>query len=340
MTEAQYHTLIKDMPAAERPRERLIYHGAEVLSNAELLAITLRVGSPSENVVSLAQRLLSQFDGLGGLARASVAELCTIPGIGPAKATQLKAALELGKRMASYGEATRPRITCPDDAAPRFIAAIGDGQQEQFCVLHLDNKNAIIRMSMVYQGSVNAAVMRLGEVFREAVRDNAVRVIGHNHPSGDLTPSPEDIQATREIVVGNLDIEVLTPYHWPRDHSQLRSLAWGWLSAAAERRRPWDRQSRRQPSWWWLCRRRERSGSTALRQRLPSASARTIAAQHPFDYTRAMPLSWATRSSGALRPLRRLSTPVPGRTSRVDECLEQAWAADGGTRRINPIPAT
>ncbi|HHX44190.1 MAG TPA: DNA repair protein RadC [Chloroflexi bacterium] len=231
MTEAQYHTLIKDMPAAERPRERLIYHGAEVLSNAELLAITLRVGSPSENVVSLAQRLLSQFDGLGGLARASVAELCTIPGIGPAKATQLKAALELGKRMASYGEATRPRITCPDDAAPRFIAAIGDGQQEQFCVLHLDNKNAIIRMSMVYQGSVNAAVMRLGEVFREAVRDNAVRVIvAHNHPSGDLTPSPEDIQATREIVKAGklLDIEVLDHLIiGPRDHLSLRSLGLG-----------------------------------------------------------------------------------------------------------------
>jgi len=212
MTEAEYHTLIKEMPAAERPRERLMYHGAEVLSNAELLAITLRVGSLHENAVSLAQHLLSQFEGLDGLARASVKELCEVPGIGPAKAAQLKAALELGKRMASYDEATRPRISSPDDAAPRFIAAMGDGLQEQFCVLHLDNKNRVIRMPRIYQGSANAAVMRLGEIFREAVRDNAVRVIvAHNHPSGDLTPSPEDIKATQEIVKAGkmLDIEVL-----------------------------------------------------------------------------------------------------------------------------------
>lgn len=212
MAEAEYHTVIKELPEAERPRERLMYHGAEALSNAELLAITLRVGSQNENAVSLAQRLLSRFGNLGGLARASVTELCEISGIGPAKATQLKAALELGKRMASYGEATRPRITCPEDAAPRFVAAMGDGLQEQFCILHLDNKNAVIRMRMVYQGSAHSAVMRLGEIFREAVRDNAVRVIvAHNHPSGDLTPSPEDVSATREIVNAGklLDIEVL-----------------------------------------------------------------------------------------------------------------------------------
>ncbi len=227
MAEGEYHTVIKEMPKAERPRERLMYHGAEALSNAELLAITLRIGSQKENAVSLAQRLLSRFDGLGGLARASVAELCEIPGIGPAKATQLRAALELGKRMASYGEATRPRITCPDDAAPRFIAAMGDGLQEQFCVLHLDNKNTIIRMPMVYQGSAHSAVMRLGEIFREAVRDNAVRVIvAHNHPSGDLTPSPEDIKATREIVAAGklLDIEVLDHLIvGPNDHLSLKS---------------------------------------------------------------------------------------------------------------------
>lgn len=212
MAEATYHTIIKEMPEAERPRERLMYHGAEALSNAELLAITLRVGSQNQNAVSLAQRLLSRFEGLDGLARASVAELCEVSGIGPAKATQLKAALELGKRMASYGEATRPRITCPDDAAPRFIAAMGDGEQEQFCVLHLDNKNTIIRMPTVYQGSAHSAVMRVGEIFREAVRDSAVKVIvAHNHPSGDLTPSPEDIDATRAIVKAGklLDIDVL-----------------------------------------------------------------------------------------------------------------------------------
>ena len=212
MAESGYHTIIKEMPAAERPRERLMYHGAEALSNAELLAITLRVGSQNENAVSLAQRLLSRFEGLGGLARASVAELCEIPGIGPAKATQLRAALELGKRMASYGEATRPRISCPDDAAPRFIAAVGDGLQEQFCVLHLDNKNAVIRMPIICQGTVNTASLRVGEVFREAVRDNAVKVIvAHNHPSGDLSPSPEDIRTTRDIVKAGemLGIEVL-----------------------------------------------------------------------------------------------------------------------------------
>lgn len=212
MAEAEYHTIIKEMPEAERPRERLMYHGAEVLSNAELLAITLRVGSQNENAVSLAQRLLSRFEGLDGLAHASVAELCEVPGIGPAKATQLKAALELGKRMASYGEAMRLHIGCPDDAAPRFIAAIGGALQEHFCVLHLDNKNTVIRMPMVYLGNATSAVLRLSEIFREAVRDGAVKIIvAHNHPSGDLTPSPDDVSATRAIVSAGklLDIEVL-----------------------------------------------------------------------------------------------------------------------------------
>jgi len=231
VAEAEYHTVIKEIPVDERPRERLMYHGADALSNAELLAITLRIGSRHENAVSLAQRLLSRFDGLDGLTRASVQELCAVPGIGPAKATQLKAALELGKRAAFYSEATRARITSPDDAAARFVAAIGDAPQEQFCVLHLDNKNNVVRMSMVYQGNATSAVMRLGEIFREAVRDSAVKVIvAHNHPSGDLTPSPEDIAATREIVRAGklLDIEVLDHLIiGPRGHLSLKARGLG-----------------------------------------------------------------------------------------------------------------
>jgi DNA repair protein RadC len=212
LVDIEYRTLIKEMPVSERPRERLELYGESALSNAELIAITLRTGSTNENAVGLAQRLLTRFQGLGGLASASVRELCTISGIGPAKAVELKAALELGRRALIASGDSHPQITCPADAANLFMAAMGHEPQEQLRVLLLDTKHRVQRMVVVYVGNVNSAVIRVSELFREAVKDNAVAIImAHNHPSGDPAPSPEDIRVTKDVFAAGklLDIELL-----------------------------------------------------------------------------------------------------------------------------------
>ncbi len=213
MADTEYRTLlIKEMPEGERPRERLEAYGEGALSNAELIAICLRTGSPNENAVGLAQRLLATFGGLAGLSRASVREMCQVPGIGPAKASQLKASIELGRRLIATTDDARPQIRCPDDAARLLIPIMGAEPQEELRVLLLDTRHRVIRQHKVYVGNVNTSIVRMGEVFREAVRDNALAIIvAHNHPSGDTTPSVEDIRITEEIVEAGkrLDIELL-----------------------------------------------------------------------------------------------------------------------------------
>ena len=212
MEAGAYHTLIKELPEGERPRERLQQYGPGALSNAELLAIALRTGTQHDNAVGLAQRLLSQFSGLGGLARASVTELCQVSGIGPAKAAQVQAALELGRRLILAGGDGRPQITSPQDAATLLSAQMAHLPQEQLRVLILDTKHYVVRDVLIYTGNVNTSLIRIGEVFRDAVKENATAiVVGHNHPSGDPTPSPEDVRVTQEIVRAGqlLDIKVL-----------------------------------------------------------------------------------------------------------------------------------
>jgi DNA repair protein RadC len=212
MADTLYRTLIKEMPASERPRERLALYGEAALSNAELLAIALATGTRRENVVGLAQRLLMTFNGLDGLAHASYAELCDVSGIGPAKAAQIKAALALGRRLILAANAGRPQITSPDDAAQLLLAAMSGEVQEQLRVILLDTRHHVLRMAVVYVGNANSAVVRMSEVFRDAIKDNATAIIvAHNHPSGDPTPSPEDLALTVEIVKAGklLDIEVL-----------------------------------------------------------------------------------------------------------------------------------
>lgn len=209
---ANYHPTIHDFPLGERPRERLQYYGPTALSNAELLAILLRVGTPGENVVALSTRLLTQFGGLGGLARASFGELATIKGLGTAKTAQLKAAIELGRRLLVTSPDARPQITSPLDAANLLMLEMGSLEQEHLRTLLLDTKNRVLASPTVYVGNVNASIIRVSEVFREAVRENATAIIvAHNHPSGDPTPSPEDVQVTRSIVEAGslLGIDVL-----------------------------------------------------------------------------------------------------------------------------------
>ena len=204
--------LIRDLPLSERPRERLRDYGASALSTAELMAIILRSGTAGENVVSLATRLLSRYEGLPGLARASFRALTAERGLGEAKTAELKAALELGRRLAAAGPEERPVITSARDVANLLLAEMGLLEQESLRALLLNTKNGVLQTVEVVRGSVNAAQVRTGEIFREAVRANAVALIlAHNHPSGDPTPSADDIALTRGAVEAGqlLDIAVL-----------------------------------------------------------------------------------------------------------------------------------
>ena len=211
-TSIEYHPTIHDLPAGERPRERLRERGADYLSNAELLAILLRTGTQAENVLGLAERLLARFGGVVGIAKASFGELCAERGVGEAKASQLKAAFELGRRLVSAQPGERAVVRSPQDAANLVLGEMGLLEQEHLRVILLDTKNQVHRVAEVYRGSVNTSQIRVGELFREAVRENCPAiVVVHNHPSGDPTPSADDIKVTQDLVQAGrlLDIEVL-----------------------------------------------------------------------------------------------------------------------------------
>jgi DNA repair protein RadC len=209
---AEYQPKMTEVPLAERPRERLKHHGAHALSNTELIAILLRVGTKGENVARLSERLLKQFGDLKGIARASVAELRKLKGVGETKAIQIKAALELGKRLTVASPDERPVIRSPADAANLLLAEMSLLEQEHMRVLLLDTRNRVVDSPTIYKGNLNTAVVRMGELFREAIRQNCASIIvAHNHPSGDPSPSPEDVRVTEEMVKAGqlLDIEVL-----------------------------------------------------------------------------------------------------------------------------------
>ena len=208
----EYHPLIRDLPESERPRERLQSYGPGSLSTSELLAIILRTGTKSESVINLGSRLLAQFGGLAGIARASFSDLCNIHGLGVAKAAQLKAALELGKRLMVASPEERPQVKSPTDVANLLMMEMGFLEQEHLRVVLLDTKNRVLGMPTIYIGSINTSVLRVGELFREAIKANSAAVIVvHNHPSGDPTPSPEDVRITQQLVEAGklLDVEVV-----------------------------------------------------------------------------------------------------------------------------------
>jgi DNA repair protein RadC len=191
---------IADLPPAERPRERLENLGAGALSNGELLAILLRTGLGGKSAIHLAEQLLAQHTGLAGLMRLTFAELCSVPGIGKAKAAQLQAAVELGKRLAVLTPDDRQRINSPADAANLLMLEMGYLEQEHLKVILLDTRNRVLKIVEVYKGSLDTSLVRVGELFREAIRMNAAGLIlAHNHPSGDPSPSPEDLVLTRMV---------------------------------------------------------------------------------------------------------------------------------------------
>ncbi len=192
--------MIRDLPADERPRERLRLRGPGALSNAELLAILLRTGAAGENVVSLAQRLLSRFGGLPGLGRVSFSELQAEKHVGEAKAAQVLAALELGKRIISAQPDQRTVIRSPQDVYALLGAEMSLLEVEHLKALLLNVRNQVMAVRDVYHGSVHSAVVRVAEIFRDAVRENCPNlIVVHNHPSGDPSPSSDDVALTKQM---------------------------------------------------------------------------------------------------------------------------------------------
>jgi DNA repair protein RadC len=193
-TRLDYHATVRELPSHERPRERLQHFGPQALSMAELLAIILRTGTRGDNALDLANKLLSKYGGLPGLVRADFRELCAEHGMGEAKSAQVKAALEIGRRLALVQPDTRYRIRTPAEAANLVMLDLAYLDTEQMRILLLDAKGQLV------------------EIFRPAIIRNCPGLIlCHNHPSGDPTPSPEDITSTRQLVEAGriLDIELV-----------------------------------------------------------------------------------------------------------------------------------
>jgi DNA repair protein RadC len=204
--------VIREIPAAERPRERLAARGVAGLSTAELIALVWGSGARGLGAVDLAEEALARHDGLAGLARASDLELLDLPGVGTAKAAQLTAAFELGSRLLADWPTGRWMIRSPRDVADRLILQMGRLEREELRVVLLNTKNAVLKVVTAYQGNVSASLVRVGELFRDAVRLTASGIIlVHNHPSGDPTPSPDDLHLTAEALAAGrlLDIAVL-----------------------------------------------------------------------------------------------------------------------------------
>jgi DNA repair protein RadC len=198
---------IKDIPIDDRPRERLIKFGPEALSNAELLAIILRVGTKSESAIAMANRIIScSNEGLQFLSTATVEELSQIKGIGEAKASQIKASLELGKRLKNFRANSKVKINSPEDVAEIVMEDMRYLRKEHLRVLFLNTKNIVSDVKDLSIGSLNSSVVHPREIFSEAIRKSSSSIIiCHNHPSGDPTPSQEDINITKRLFeVGKL----------------------------------------------------------------------------------------------------------------------------------------
>lgn len=191
---------LRETPVNERPRERMQAHGAEALSNAELLAILLRTGSAEESVLRLAERILREAGSLKGLNEMRLEQLTALRGVGPAKALQIQASIELGRRLCRSAPESRHTIRTPGDAAELLMEDMRYLRKEHFVCLYLNTKNHVIGRETISVGSLNVTIVHPREVFRAAIqRSSAAILCAHNHPSGDPTPSPEDIDLTARL---------------------------------------------------------------------------------------------------------------------------------------------
>ena len=192
---------MKDLLPDDRPREKLRQHGASALGDNELVALVIGIGSRRGNALSVANALLAAHGGLHGLTRCAADDLVRIPGIGRARAAQILAALELGRRSLTHAPSARLRIRGPRDAAAYLMPRFGSRGVEQFGIMLLDAKHRVMRTAVLSVGTLNSSIVEPREVFREAAIGGATAiVIFHNHPSGDPTPSPEDVALTRRLV--------------------------------------------------------------------------------------------------------------------------------------------
>lgn len=212
MVEEKISYRIADLAPDERPRERLKKVGPGALNTAELLAVLLRTGLRGESAVALGQRLLNTFGGLTGLQRADYAEVESLKGMGEAKATAVKAAIEIGQRLSVQSPESRPAISSPADAAALVQYEMSGLAQEHLRELILDTRNRVVDIEELYKGSINFTSARIAEIFKPAiVRESAAIILVHNHPSGDPTPSPDDLALTKAVREAGqlLDIELL-----------------------------------------------------------------------------------------------------------------------------------
>ena len=212
MPDDRYTITIKEMPSDERPRERLEKYGASALSTAELLAIHFRTGTKERSAVGLGELLLSEFGGIKGVANASIVELIRVKGIGKVKAIEIAASVELGRRLAAHISVDRPFIKGPRDVEYLLMPEMRDQTKEIFKTLSLDSKNRLLKAETISVGTLSSSLAHPREVFRSAILANAASVIiVHNHPSGDPTPSQEDISVTKRLCEAGklIGIEVL-----------------------------------------------------------------------------------------------------------------------------------
>lgn len=200
MTDSSHHYSVQSLPEADRPRERLLRHGAEVMTTAELIAILLGSGMKGTPVLKLAQEVVSRFS-MEKLAEATVAELCEIKGLGPAKALQLKAAINIGLRVARKAQPAKQKIEHPTHAYHLIKDELEKEKRELFMVILQDTKGFAIGHQVVAIGTLSHALVHPREVFYPAIRNHAASIIlAHNHPSGDPTPSPQDYEVTESLV--------------------------------------------------------------------------------------------------------------------------------------------
>ena len=211
-TPAGNERVLRELPAEELPRERLERRGPAALTTPELIALLWGTGSPGRHAVDLAAEAVAAHGGLSRLAAASSAELESLPGIGAARAARLRAAFELGRRLLADWPSAGLAVRAPRDLADRLIPHMGHLEREELWVVLLNTRNVVLGIETVYQGSISAALVRVGELFRDAVRHHAAGLIlVHNHPSGDAAPSPDDLHLTAEAVAAGrlLDVPVL-----------------------------------------------------------------------------------------------------------------------------------
>lgn len=227
---------LKDQPASERPRERLVERGADALTHAELIAILLRTGLKGTNVVEVGRQLFAKFGTLNALAGAALEDLCSIRGIGRAKAVTLMAAFALAKRMAAELTGEAPMLDTPERVANLLREEVRHFQKEQFIVLLLNTRRRLVKKIDLSHGTLDTILVHARDVFRYAIVANAAAIVlVHNHPSGDSTPSEADIKVTRDLIRAGqlLKIELLdhlilgrATQERPKDWASLRELGY------------------------------------------------------------------------------------------------------------------